>query len=220
MAIQTVTFDRLCDSYLEWLELEVEGERATQSKLNDYQQIITTFVKVYFSGKKLDAITDADITGYHDWRRSYWVTGPGSTAEKQQYRRQGKIVKSGRAPRKITGGGRLNYENTVIRSFFDFAQQRGWISSQQIPRIKNEATNTKRRPWFTTEELSELRTVLRERAEETPEGQRRELRWLLYNFVILLAYSGIRPGEAHGLRWVDFVELELRDGTKAKGFLC
>ena len=79
LSVRTTTFGHVADVLLEEVELDLIrlGKQHT-TKLKDYKTRIDRYFKPYFGDKPIDAIRPADIARYRDWRRAYWITGPGS----------------------------------------------------------------------------------------------------------------------------------------------
>ena len=220
LPVSSPTFSKICDDYLSWLSNERAAGRITDSKLIDYTRAISNFIKPYFEGKCVDSIQDKDIAEYHQWRRDYWITGPGSKESKITYQRSGKTVVAPRPIRKGTSERRLNYENTMLRQIFEFARTKGYLKKYHIPTIKNKKHKSTRRPYFTQEELANLLVAYKVEnwsfQAEIKRGRSQETMgaWELTDLYIhLMVYTGMRPGEAHALRWCDIKDHELDDGT-------
>ena len=213
-------FAKVCDEYLAWLENEADAGRVVPSKLLDQRRAITNFIKPYFEKKLVDSIQDRDIAAYLQWRRDYWITGPGSKEEQITYQRDGKEVVSKRPVRRGTSERRLNIGNTILRQIFEFAREKGYLKKHHIPTIKNKPHKSVQRPDFSQEELGTLfATYISEKVlydAGLTEGRQKGMMdaWELTDLYIhLMSYTGMRPGEAHSLRWCDIKDFQMEDGT-------
>ena len=88
MSIKRGTFKNVAGEYLEHLRSQVEGNLITEKKLNDQRKVIQRYLIPYFGSKMIDAITDADVYRWQDWRETYWTTGPGAGQTLIEYERR------------------------------------------------------------------------------------------------------------------------------------
>jgi len=144
----------------------------------------------YFEKMRIDDINSVEITKFFDWRKANPIkTKPTNST--------------------------LISEMGVFKTFMDWAYQHGHASHKvEIEKPKNE---NNRRPHFDEREYSKLTRHLREwvkRGANTPGGGRVRARILLTNYVLILANTGIRVGEARGLRWLD-----ISTGTRRTDFM-
>jgi integrase len=109
----------------------------------------------------------------------------------------------------------INTHNVVLRKVFNYAAMRKYIYKNQIPvfTVKDKGLATKKRPAFTTEEITRL-TKYMERW--TDAGARRNSaykRKLLQVYVMLVARTGIRAGEeVVNIKWKDVSEGQDENG--------
>lgn len=106
-----------------------------------------------------------------------------------------------------------NHTSTLNR-VFEIAVMRGWIKREDIPVVKHDYKKPERRPYFRTEELIILKDFLHEWRWTGIRGKTQEIRAILYDYFIMVLYSGIRPGtEANGIRFGDIEPIDT-DGAK------
>ncbi len=170
--LRRVTFKRLVDDYL----LSMGRKPARQY----HKDTIKRHFAPYFSTHVLDfsQVSDSDIVDYMQWRRQ-------------------KSVDQGRTLTDKT----LNRENIVLRQIIKHAVKRGYFSKDQAPVIESLKEQPNRRPNFTREDYKTLWQTARKRIAETAKTDLKEQRRLLYDFIIFMANTGIRPSEAKQLRW-------------------
>ena len=190
-----------------WLALQ-----AGDKDMSRHETAVNRFLVPYFDGdinlKDMGAITQSQINNYIIWRRNYWVTGPGSVQATMTYEREGKTVKSKAPTHGITSNGTINRENIALSNIFKYAIDEGVLSHTAriaVPRLKTEDVT---RPDFTDEQADLICNLARQRASISNLKVARERRILLA-YVILLRYTGMRPGELLSLTWRD-VDIEGR----------
>ena len=206
LAIEPRAFSAVADVYVRELQEEVDLGVRNERHLKDYIPVVDRYLKPYFGDRHIDTITSRDIVDYQAWRRSYWVTGPGSKQQFIEYERDGKRIRKPISNRKPPSESALVGENVVLRSIFKTALKHDWIKEHQLPTIKTKKANRKneastRRPAFTYEEYKSLSQFMRKWVGFTGNWERRDLlRW----YVEVLIHTGMRPGsETDRLRWCD-----------------
>jgi integrase len=79
----------------------------------------------------------------------------------------------------------------------------GVVPQNMIPSLKHERNTVAKRPAFTQEEYRQLTQFLLTWADKTRNSRIRRERDLLRNYVMIMLNSGMRVGEARGLKWRD-----------------
>lgn len=96
--------------------------------------------------------------------------------------------------------------NTVKRMFSDLKHFFNWCVEEghltEIPRFPKTSTDPARRPHFNAKEWSKLISWMGPYLRNSPKYVRRD-RHLLMLYILILAETGIRVGEARELRWRD-----------------
>ena len=164
----------------------------------DYINAINTYFIPFF-GKIFITNLDPDlIRDFNTWRT-------------------GKI---GRDPKAST----LNTHNSAMNRVFDEAVARGYLTAGRVPVLANNGAAGGRRPDFSTEDYRAMIRKMPGWIEAGKLGKSRDMRYLLRDYVLILANTGMRHGtEAQNLRWrhvhvftekgLDYVELHLRGKT-------
>lgn len=129
----------------------------------------------------------------------------------------------GRAPKKST----LSNHHAALKLVLIKAAERGWCQNTVLPTIKHAGADSSRRPTF---ELSEYRSLIQKLRHWSQQKSHRhkdtEIRQMLYDYVLILANSGIRHGrEAMDIKWknISFAKSTKRNDivtinvTKRKG---
>ena len=99
------------------------------------------------------------------------------------------------------------------RQFFKWCLERGLIDV--IPKFPSFKTIHNRRPHFDPKDWEKLKSVLGEFTNSKNPNVRRD-RTVLANYILILAESGIRIGEARNLKWRDIREIPSPHGSKTE----
>lgn len=107
-----------------------------------------------------------------------------------------------------------NHTATLNR-VFEVAVLRGWMKRKNIPVIKHIYKSPERRPYFQQDELSILMDFLWHWRWTGTRSKTQEIRAILYDYFVVVYYSGIRPGtEADNIRFGDVTEYKSNNGEK------
>jgi len=93
---------------------------------------------------------------------------------------------------------------SALNRVFEEAVAQGYMTQAQVPHIKTNSNGktTKRRPDFTIDEYRQLYRFMRKWVKQGKKGKSTEMRYLLRDYVLFLANSGIRHGtEGYNLKW-------------------
>ena len=209
LPIRRKRFEEVLDLYLGNLAQEVEFGTQKAKKLDD-QRKMSRYCREYFEGRLIDTIKTSDVGKFQDWRRKYWVSGPGSKITEYEYQREGKTVRSKRVQAVIPAASTLNSEAVLLRSIFAYAVKHDWIADSQVPDIGEKipsakrSRDSKRRPGLDPDQVKHLMAVAYRRMYEEKDNPRLwHQRLMLWAFVGFLANTGMRPFEAILVRWKD-----------------
>jgi len=158
---------------------KLESTRETMQWKQTYQAYIYAINKYqipYFGHCKLDNLRDK-YEGYVDY-----------------------VAKEiGRTPAQST----LSNHHAALKIILDEAVARGWANTSTLPIIKNIGKQSSRRATFEIDEYRSLIVKLRHWCKKpTHRKKDAEIKLLLYDYVLILANSGIRHGrEAMEITW-------------------
>src|SRR5690606_10155933 len=162
-------------SYFRHLQKEHAEGRVKEGRLKFVNGTIGRYLVPYFERYPIADITEKDIREYRDWRRQ--------------------------RGRKTPKDNTLRFEETVLRQIFKYAVEIGVLELRHVPHIKSPRAGSDKRPGFSEQEWEELHGFLETWADKTNHPRIKRERLLLRDYVNIMRNSGMRPGEARGLRW-------------------
>jgi integrase len=124
----------------------------------------------------------------------------------------GRVTKNGKKrPKDKT----LKWETTFMKSVLIWAQRRGYYGSKSLPTWSFKVKDKGIRPAFTWAEYNKLwRGLIEWEKECGDDSERSYIRSLLRDYVMILANSGMRVGEANSLRVGDVCATTDKKGRK------
>ncbi|MDC3264792.1 site-specific integrase [Planktomarina temperata] len=185
------------------------SNKANQQQTSDYmlRQIVrvSKFWHEYCGKKPVDKIDNALLRDYVDWRRDYYHRMP--------------IDKRPKNHSLNPADKTLEWETTFALTVLKYAQERGYRGNKPTPTFRHKAQRTKTRPAFTLKEYSVLyKGIRRWMHEEKDNAKWRYTRELLRDYVLVLANSGMRVGEANNLRIGDLEKFTDERGRENYAF--
>jgi integrase len=144
-------------------------------------------LKTFFASYRLKEITTATLAELTDWMRENSRTKTLSPNSIKRYQAE-------------------------IRLFLNWCVERGYL--EQAPKLPKQKFVVNRRPHFGNADWSRLTRHMREFLK-VKDGNRKTLRdrTMLVNYVLILANTGIRVGEARNLKWRDIREIPSPKGS-------
>lgn len=191
------------------LDMQTQLDAGTGRKVyRDYITATETYLIPFFGAKYVHNISHVELREYAVWR----------------------AAKMGREPKAST----ITTHNTALNRVFEEAVNRDYMSKNRIPILVNAGADGERRPDFSLEDYrSMIRKLPQWAKDETVHTQKsRDMRMLLWDYVMVLANSGIRHGtEAENLRWRNvhvfedrgriYLELQgVKGKTRAHNVMC
>jgi integrase len=173
--IQQQKFEKVFDQFKKLYRTEAPSERR-------YIEVIGTIERYglpFFKGKTIDAISNALMQQFMDWRFNHSIRAVSSPAT-------------------------VNKDLGSLKTLFKWLYRNGFVDRPiefDKPKVK-----TSRRTNFDAADWAKLTRFLREWVKQGKSGEgggKERERILLTNYVLILANTGIRVGEARILRWRD-----------------
>ena len=172
-AIKSPTFKRVFD---EW-KASLSVERSVRSK--EYTDGLIRMMEIWalphLGNQLIDSLNEDALSEHIQWRVEHAKKQPAIST--------------------------LRNERTVLNQIFRFAKRKGYISTPPEIGIPKLRQNT--RPDIPEKEWRRLYTYLRQYVKQSQDKRRHRERFYLQHYILILANSGIRVGEARLLRWRD-----------------
>ena len=171
----------------------------------------------YFGDMKVSEITEAELEGYWDYRRDYYVKGAGKELMASNKNRVNAKTQTSRNIRVRFSYGTARAEASVINQFFAWCyDSRVGLTSKVLKTSAKHAfesvdVNKKnRRPHFDEKDWRIVRQNLKNYAECKGRFEVRydrefvnKSRFMMRTFILFLGSTGMRLGEAKQIRWKD-----------------
>lgn len=148
---------------------------------------VETYALKFFGSMKIDQIGAKEFSEFWVWRKSNYNRRPPSN-------------------------GTLRRERTSILPVFKFAVTRGYLKA--IPDTDPPESKSERRPTFTQDEWKRIYTKARSWVREGEAKATWRQRFMTQQYVLILANTGLRVGEARGLRWSDLRTVRTDEGSR------
>ena len=170
-----------------------------------YIVCIEQYLIPFFGAQYLTSIDYEKIQSFYDWRRE----------------------KMGREPKAST----LNTHNSAMNRVFDEAVARGFLAQKDVPILLNKGEKSERRPDFTREEYATMIRKLPHWIKQGKAGKPTDMRYLMRDYVLVLANTGMRHGtEALNLNWkhvtlfeengLQYLEMSVTGKTGRRDIIC
>lgn len=195
------SFDRLAGEYVDSLYKEAVAKPNRISNTKYAKRICGRYLKGFFGNKPVRSIKEPKLYAYLEWRKSYWINGPGKDVHFIEYERGYKTL---RRPAIHTEPSlnTLKREANVIRGILKFAVRKGYLTTAEVPKLELGKGIKKKRPAFTRDQFSKLLQVNEQRLmEAAKDPQLRYQRYLLHQFMIIAVETGMRTKELFNLNW-------------------
>jgi len=181
---------------------EIETRPISNMNKNNYRGILDRYLFPFFGDKIVSIIKPKDIASYRTWRNAYWVTGPGKDIENITYIRGNQTLQRP-VKRCVPSHGTLAREDVVLRGVMQKAISLGYANNYEVVRFKSATVGENSRGALSREQYECLARTAWERSIDSPNRQTRYYRQLLAAYIQFMVMTGLRPGEARGLRFQD-----------------
>lgn len=197
------TFAQVAEEFIEQIEREAERGERREQEVKASKAIVQRYFIPFFGSRPTDSIADKDVIRYLEWRKSYWTTGPGKDINFIEYQRGGKTL---RRPvndmRRLASPSSQRSEGVVLRQLFRQAARWGHIKQSAIPEVDTPKVPPSARPSFDLEEFQHLTEISLKRLADTDVNSHvRRDRTVLHCYIMIAAFSGMRPTELKRLCW-------------------
>lgn len=187
LPVQSKRFKDVAATVVERLQGQVDSGKSKPID-KDYATSLRKYLVPYFGKHSVDKIDAALLGDFDEWR-----------AEQM-----------GKVPTKST----VATHNAALNLVLAEAEQRGWLSAAQRPVLANNGKRGEVRASFSKAEYEVIWRNLRHWVKAAATERQRQVREVLWDYVLVLANTGIRHGtEAMNLKWQDIDWFE-QDGER------
>jgi integrase len=247
LSVSPTPFSKVAEDFISRLSVDVERGERSPNHLRDWPPVIRRYLIGFFADKPVDTIREPDLEHYLEWRRQYWVTGPGKDIEYIHYERAGKRLRR-KAQHKAPALSRQRTELVIARALFEQAAKWGFVHPLEMPTIQARRRVDNRRPSFAPEEFERLLNTSLQRIYPKHDGGEKVIhardgrewqllrqnghvlaeRVKLHAYIEIAAGTGMRPPEMKNLNWGDILgfrdvkdkpirEMDIRIRVRGKG---
>lgn len=174
-------FETLANETNRRLNMEMKSGKG-KITYKDYIRVIKQYLIPFFGNTPIDKIDYKKLSEFDTWR----------------------MDKMGKQPAKST----LSTHNAAFNQVFKTAMKKGVLETWKVPKLFKDGRDGEIRAYFTHDEYKTLYTSMRKWCNTGRSQKTRELRELLRDFVLILANTGLRYGEAYNLRWNNIGEVK------------
>lgn len=157
---------------------------------------VSKFWREYAGAKPVEALDDKLLKAYIPWRKAY-------------YHNKAELPKNARLnPADKT----LQWDIMLGKALIKFAHDQGYRGNKPLPTFTFVPKRKRVRPAFTLNDFTAMQGKLKAYVDSSNNKRERASRMLLRDYVLTLALSGMRVGEANELRVRDVEAITDSDG--------
>jgi integrase len=213
------TFAEVALEYSAHLKKTAQSGQITMDRWQIVDGHIRRHLIPFIGGIPLDRVGEDQWTEYPFWRRQNNAPTKRTYGQRRKKAKNSGSVESGAQLKAHTPAkdGTIRQEMTTFRAIMNFSADKGYIRERQVPKGKMPVDKG-RREEFTASEYKQLHTFARQWIKE---GLREDHVWyrtMTYNYMLIMANTGMRTMEARNLRWRDISSRVDRQGRPFVAF--
>jgi integrase len=186
LPLKSKKFSKVIDDYIRYRERDHQHGKTSSGMLRQIIRV-SKFWREYAGHLAVDAIDDKVMREFIPWRRDYYAKFP-------------KLPKNAkRHPTDKT----LQWDMMLGKAIVRWAHEQGLRGNKPLVSVTYTPKKKRVRPAFEQWEYCRLWRTLCKRIKSAQDKRARTSRELLRYYVLVLANSGMRPGEAHKVRLND-----------------
>jgi len=193
------SFAEVIEEYIRYRERDHEQGRTSEGMLRQIIRV-SKFWRDYAGDLPIDAIDDKMMRAFIPWRREYYAN----------FKELPKNAK--RHPTDTT----LQWEMMLGKAILRWAHEQGFRGKQASITVTFTAKKKRVRPAFEIPEYRRLWRTMHKRITDAGDARLRRSREFLRDYVLVLANSGMRVGEANNLKLRDV--MPFRDAKGRNNF--
>lgn len=188
----------MLDQWIQHITNLHSQNRYSSNMLRQHQRC-AVFFREFAGNRTLEHVNDALLEGYAEWRFAYYQRNP------QRIRRNVKPVPQAKS---------IQFELTAFKQVLKWAWARGWAGKTPLPTYAYNPKLERVRPAFELNEWREFYRTLRKWVNSAGDERSKRSRQQFRDFALLLANSGLRPGEAYNLQMRDIEPMKDSKGRQ------
>jgi integrase len=182
--LKPLTFKQVFQYWRSSLGAELK-DKPTKARLA-YVRQVEIHALAYLKDYNIDEIDEGVLADYIQWR-----------------------IKTAKKP---PASATLRNERTYLNQLFRYAKRKRFIS--EVPTLELPTARPNARPDIPDDDYKKLYTYLRHYVKKAQDKRRHRERIYLQHYILILANTGIRVGEARNLRWRDVSSTKTLSGDK------
>lgn len=204
LPLQQKSFNDVIDEYIALRQSQYDKSLAVKTNASSQQQTsihmlrqikrVVKFWREYCGTTGVGSIDNVTLKDYVEWRKDYYYR---MAADERP--RNHKLNPADKT---------LEWEITLAKTLIKFAFERGYRGKTQLPTYRFKAERAIVRPTFTVAEYWEIIKGMRKGIRDTKNKEWKYTKELIRDYVLILANSGMRVGEANNLKDKDVVEFK------------
>lgn len=179
------TFGEVIDEYVKYRETENRHGRTSDGMLRQIKRVVR-FWQAYACDKLITAIGDKELRDYVQWRRDYYTQRPNEAKK-----RNVKVNPTDKT---------LQFDLMIAKAVIKWAHEQGWRGLLPLPLFTYTPKKKRVRPAFENGDYRVVLNTIEDWIEDCENPKHLHTRRLLLDYVVVLARSGMRVGEANNLK--------------------
>jgi len=204
LPLTQITMSQLIDEYVALRQKQYNQSLLSKPNTNTKQgtssamlrQIkrVVKFWHAYCGNTAVHKIDNGVLQNFIIWRKEYYHRMP-----KESIPKNAKLNPADKT---------LEWEMTLCKTMLKYAHERGYRGQNQLPTYSFTSATRIVRPAFILPDYIVLIREMRKWIREATNDRELYPRLLLRDYVLILANSGMRVGEANSLQWRDVIEFK------------
>jgi integrase len=198
-------FSQIAQDYINLQKERVAAGQITKKRLELVQSTVRANLNRYVGTVQISHIGQDRWLGYPLWRQKTWrerVEGEKEDRAKAQGRNGAEAQTTRKELPARVSDATIRTEMSIFRAIMVYAASKRFINDSQMFKGKLPLDKV-RREEFTPEEYRKLHTFARGWIKKARKPAHVWNRTIVYNFVLIMCNTGMRPPEAKNLRWRD-----------------
>lgn len=201
-------FSQVAQEFIDWQTKRAGAKQITDGRVRNLKNIISSALNPYVGTVQITHVNADHWKEYPIWRHNNVKKASRAKGTKDDTKTSEQIKPS-------ISDATIKAEMKTFRQILTYAAEKNYIKENQIPRDRIP-TATVRREDFTPDEYRKLHTFARTWLTKGRSDMHLWYRTIVYNFVLIMCNTGMRPPEARNLCWRD---LSVRTDEQGRKFV-